>query len=285
MQNSGEYSLPVTATNNQTSLGVSFFEEFFIKPIVERTGYNIVNTMVYGVLLIIGSYTIFKFVKKLGLKVNFKFLLINIPFVLLVSVWRATTDAGVYPYTFLTTTPGLYIPVLLIYFPLLYLSVLLEKKRKIPYWKPFAYVSIGLLISQLVFINVAFYDALGLLLLFLALSFAPFLALRKRLKPLKDNFNLFIFLSHMIDATATHVSITYFGYSEQHVVPNFFIWLFGSTFGFYVLKLIVLIPIIYFLDKEKTKKNTELINFIKIIFIIYGIGTGVRSFLRLIMGV
>ncbi len=89
----------------------------------------------------------------------------------------------------------------------------------------------------------------------------------------------------MIDASATHVSLTYFNYFEQHVLPNFFIWLFGSTWGFYALKILVLIPVIYYLDKNKTKKNEELINFIKSIFIVYGIGTGVRDVLRLIMGV
>jgi uncharacterized membrane protein len=274
-----------TTITNESSLGVSFIEEFFINPIIEKTGYNMVNTITYGVLLIIGAYTIFKFVKKIGIKIDFKFLLINVPFILLVSVWRATTDAGIYPYTFLTTTPGLYIPVLLLYFPLLYLSAQLERKRKIPYWKLFVFVSTALLISQVIFLRVNKPDALGLFSLFAAISIAPFFALKRWVKPLRDKFNLSIFVTHMIDASATHVSITYFNYFEQHVIPNFFIWLFGSTWGFYILKLIVLIPIIYFLDKEKDKKNEELINFIKTIFVVYGIGTGVRSALRLIMGV
>ncbi len=270
--------------SNETVWVASFFEKYFVKPIVEKTGYNVVNTLAYGVLLIIGAYTIYKFVKKLGLKIDFKFLLAHVPFVLLVSAWRVATDAGVYPYTFLTTTPGLYIPVLALYFPLVCVSVLYGKKRKKPL-DLFVYASIVLLVIQLAFLRVNVPSALGLLLLYNAISIAPFFALRKYVKPLKDKFNISIFVSHMIDASATHVSITYYNYFEQHVVPRFFMWLFGGSIGFYFLKLLVLIPIIYALDKNKNKKNEELINFIKSIFIIYGIGTGIRSSLRLVMGV
>ncbi len=274
-------------TTNETSLGVNFFEEFFIKPIIERTGYNIINTITYGILLIIGAYVLFKFFKKLKLRIDFKLFIINLPFILLVAVWRSLTDAGVYPYHFLTTTPGLYVPVLLLFFSLTLLAVRLDRKYKIPYWKVFAGVSTALLITQLTLIRVKMPEAISLYLFFALITTAPFIVLKRWIKPLRNNFNLSIFIAHMLDATATHVSITYYGYFEQHVIPNLFIWLFGgSTWGFYALKLLVLIPIIYFLDANKGRKSArqeELINWVKIVFIVYGIATGMRGLLRLIM--
>jgi len=258
------------------------FTEYFINPIIDKTGYNPVNTIAYGILLILASYGLFKFLKKVGIKVDYKFFKYGLPFVLFVGVWRSLTDAGVYPYHFLTTTPGLYIPVLAIFFPLIILSKQVEKKYKIPYWKIFTGVSIGLLVSQLIFIRVVQFEALFLIIYFSAVSSLPFILLYAAGK-LKNKLNLLMFLTHMFDATVTHVSISYFGYFEQHVVPNLFINLFGSTLAFYLLKLMILIPVIFVLNKYGEDK--ELNDWIRIVFIIYGLAIGTRGLLRVIMGV
>ena len=86
----------------------------------------------------------------------------------------------------------------------------------------------------------------------------------------------------MFDASVTHVSLEYYNYFEQHVFPRLIFDLTGTSLSFYALKLAVLGIVIYFLDKEK---RSELIDFIKMVFIIYGLATGVRGFLRLSMGV
>jgi len=273
---------------NQTVNTPSFFQQFFIEPIINRTGYNSVNTLIYGLLLVIGAYALFKFLKKIDYKIDYRFFKASTPFIILVAVWRVLTDAGVYPYGFLTTTPGLYVPVLLLLFPLLALAKLFEKNRKLRYEWVYSGVSIGLLISQLVMISILIpgrleFDAVLKVTYFTIISCAPFLILSKYWKPLKDKLNLLIVLSHMFEASVTHVSIEFFNYFEQHVIPRtIFEWT-GTSLSFYALKLAVLGVVIYLLDKDK--KNKELTDFIKMIFIVYGLAIGVRNFLRLSLGV
>lgn len=293
-------------TNITPGESTNFFQEYFIKPIIQRTGYNPVSTLTYGILLVIGAYLLFKFLKRLGYKINFRFFKASVPFILLVSVWRSLTDAGVYPYGFLTTTPGLYLPVILLFFPL----IILSQKIKIKGRYEFLYsgISTALLITQLIiFITLApnqlNIEAAWKVIYFTIIAASPFIffyvigntirkspvikSLKKKLrviiKPLSNKLNSLMFIAHMFDATVTHVSLEFYNYFEQHVVPRLVFDLAGTSASFYAWKILVLGVVIYLLDKEKS--NEELIKFIKMIFITYGLATGVRGFLRLILGV
>jgi len=96
-------------------------------------------------------------------------------------------------------------------------------------------------------------------------------------------------LANMFDASVTHVSLTYYNYFEQHVIPNTIFNLFGgNSLSFYPWKLLVLGVVIYLLDngfKKEAKENKELTDFIKMVFIIYGLAIGMRGLLRLGLGV
>lgn len=263
-----------------------FFEEFFVKPILDKTGYNPVNTAMYAILLVLGAYFLFRFLKKLGYKVDYRFFKATIPFIVLVSVWRALTDAGVYPYGFLTTTPGLYVPVLLLFFPLVILAKELERVKGWRYEFVYSGVSSALLISQLVILvtllNRFNVQAFMTVVYFTLISAGVFVIIGRYWRVMRG-LNLLMFVSHMFDASVTHVSLTYFNYFEQHVVPRFFFDLANSSLSFYPLKVVVLGLVIYYLDRDK--KNVELNNFIKAIFITYGLATGLRGLLRLSLGV
>lgn len=296
--------------SNESNI-ISFFKQYFIDPITNKTGYNPVNTIVYGVLLVLGAYFLFRFFKKLGYAVDARFFKASVPFILLVSVWRALTDFGIYAYGFFTTTPGLYVPVLFIFFPLVILA------KKIEDWKGWRYeyiysgVSAGLLASQLIILFIALSTssqstAVFAVFFFTLMSWMPFfilyridkhfhvsnkeldrfsLALSRFVKPLRDKFNLWMFLAQFFDASSTFVSLTYYGYSEQHVAPSFIMATFGN-WAFYAWKVIILCIVIYVLDYViKDNKNKELTNFIKMVFITFGIATGTRDMLRLAMGV
>ncbi|HLE05823.1 MAG TPA: DUF63 family protein [Candidatus Nanoarchaeia archaeon] len=272
-----------TTTPDNTS---GFFEEFFVKPILDKTGYNPVNTVMYAILLVLGAYFLFRFLKKLGYKIDYRFLKATVPFIVLVSVWRALTDAGVYPYGFLTTTPGLYVPVLLLFFPLIVLAREFEKTKGWRYEYVYSGVSTALLVSQLIILitllNRFNIGAFMTVVYFTVISAGVFVIIGRYWSVMRG-LNLIMFVSHMFDASVTHVSLTYYNYFEQHVVPRFFFDLANSSLSFYPLKIVVLGLVIYYLDRDK--KNIELTNFIKMIFIIYGLATGLRGLLRLSLGV
>lgn len=296
-------------TNVTTGESVSFFEQYFIEPIIQRSGYNPISTITYGLLLMVSAYLIFKYFKRLGYKVDFEFFKASLPFVLLVAVWRSLTDAGVYPYGYFTTTPGLYVPVLLLFFPLVALAKWMENTKGWKYQYIYTGISTVLLITQLIiFISLTpgqfNPEAAWKVIYFTVLSSTPFLILhvmantsrnkgpvikffKKKMKWLsnmmKDKLNTLMFIGHMFDASATHVSLEFYNYFEQHVVPRMVFELAGTSASFYAWKTIVLIGVIYLLDKEDD--NKELTNYIKMIFIIYGLAIGLRNGLRLTLGV
>ncbi len=246
---------------------------------MSKTGYNLINTITYGVLLVLGSYNFFKFLKKLEYKLNWRFFKHTLPFIAAVSVWHALTDAGVYPYGFFTTTPGLYIPVLAVYLPIVYFF----RKNQNHYF----IANLICLASQLIILFVILPSLfnLGAFLYFFAYvcaSCIPFIFLKGKWI-FKDNLNFYTIIFHMLDASATHVSLTYFNYFEQHVIPRAVINFFGTSLSFYFLKLIVLIPLLYYIDKSKDEKEVK--NFVKMVFATYGFATGLRGALRLIMNV
>ncbi len=271
----------------------NFFEQYYIKPIIERTGYNPVSTITYGLLLVIGAYGLFKLLKKTGYEINIHFFKATTPFIILVSVWHVLTDAGVYPYGFLTTTPGLYIPVLSIYIPLMIIAKKTEKKYKWPYEYVYTGVSTALMISQLIIFITLMIEKLNIeammrVIYYTIIMITPIILLGIKWKPLKNKLNNLMLTTNMFDASATHVSVAYYNYFEQHVIPRLVFNLFGSSISFYAWKIIVLGTVIYSLDyafKTTNKKDKELTRFIKIIFITYGLATGLRGFLRLIIGV
>ncbi|MFH1234949.1 MAG: DUF63 family protein, partial [Candidatus Diapherotrites archaeon] len=78
----------------------SLFYEYFEKPVyVQGTqGYNIVNTAVYGaILLCLAFFVIFPFLDRKGVKFNLKFCLGLIPYILVGTSLRAITSSGLLP--------------------------------------------------------------------------------------------------------------------------------------------------------------------------------------------
>jgi uncharacterized membrane protein len=94
--------------------------------------------------------------------------------------------------------------------------------------------------------------------------------------------------AHMFDASTTFTALQFFatsGYYEQHVVSNVVIGALGPA-GQFVLKLVVLIPVLWLLDRElPSKKDAQLRRFLKIGILILGLALGLRNGLRLGLGV
>jgi uncharacterized membrane protein len=71
-------------------------------------------------------------------------------------------------------------------------------------------------------------------------------------------------------------------YAEQHVVASFLSDFFGETMlPFLIVKILLSIGIIYFLEKEKNNNERY---YIALLVIIFGLAPGVRNTLRLLCG-
>jgi uncharacterized membrane protein len=283
-----------------------FFAEYFIDPIKYDTGYNIVNTITYAIILAVAVFAVYRILKKLKIDIDKKFFFSLLPFILLGGILRSVEDliehnGGWQPGIFvlesstgigrntLLITPLMYFFIFALAFSSLMLAIIIQRKFKIEYYKSWLAVGTAMCIFSLTYIGVKEFFALwaiALITLSWALIFLAIKAIAKhrkieRLDKFLSRENMIIIMAHMFDATTTFVSIQYYPYWEQHVVAGFFIGMFGPWVMF-LLKLPVILAALYVIDNETDgQKNI----FIKIAVLMLGLGPGVRNGLRLIMGV
>ncbi len=252
---------------------MSFFYDYFVKGWSTPTPYNIYNTIAYFILAVVVTYFSYNYLFK-RFRFSARTALDIVPFMLLGAFVRVLADTSLIPRNFFTVTPGVW----LIFFSLISLSLLIDKRYKLRLTPliPLPFILFLALIKRVENPEAIFY-----FLVFYLLSLLPFVLLRKRFSLLKDDFNLLCIAAHMFDATSSFVNVNFFGYVEIHVVGGFLTSIFGTAAVMYLLKLVVL-PILYYLDKEKDK---NLVNFMKLIIFALGFGPGIRNLITVLYGI
>ncbi|MBI4170816.1 MAG: DUF63 family protein [Candidatus Aenigmarchaeota archaeon] len=274
----------------------NFFDTFFIHPLVEGTGYNVVNTATFAIILIAAAFGVYKLLKKLQIKIDRNFLIGVIPFVALGGILRAFEDfseASGTARNFFFVSPLIYVTIFVIAFVLLLVSTTAEKlsKKKIGYYK--IWFALGAIIdifflAQFRFANAfAFFMVLIITVIWVVLFVVAKIIAKNKFSKLNKFLtaeNMFIILVHLFDAATTFVALQYLGYFEQHVLPGFLIGLLG-TWAMFLLKIIVVPIVMYFFDREmKNEKEMEKRTFLKLVVLILGLGPGLRNWLRMIGG-
>lgn len=253
----------------------SFFYENFMRGWNSAESYTIVDTTAYAILAILLISLIYKILKGKA-KFDAGLMLNILPFIILGSIIRVYADTGFYERFFWTVTPGIWILMVILFFASFFLDKLLKKKIFV------TYLPIILILLHLPFFRIINYSAIALYALFFSLSIIPLFLLKKKYSLLNDNLSLAAIISHLFDATSTFVNIDFFNYIEVHVVGSFFTQLFNTGLVMYALKLIVLLPLLYFLNKDSDK---EFGNYLKIIICVLGLGPGIRNFITILLGV
>jgi uncharacterized membrane protein len=252
-----------------------FFKRYFINPIIYGNGYNIVNTIVYGILFGICAILIFKILKKLKIRIDEKLFVSLFPFLILGSVLRVLEDVNIFE-SKLFVSPFIYILIFLIAFPSLLFSIFLEKKLRIKYHYLLFSISFLILLYFLQFI--LFKITIEPLLVVISLSFLisfPFLILYYKKKISK--INTVIIFAHIFDASTSFTALTFSEkFLEQHVFANLLLSFFGTS-SFFLMKIIVIPLVLILIDKNI--KNIEEKNFIKFAIFILGFSPGMRNLL------
>ena len=112
--------------------------------------------------------------------------------------------------------------------------------------------------------------------------------LAAHVKSMLTPMNSSILSAHLFDATATFFAIAVFstmggsGYTEQHFLSRTLMPFLGPQVMF-LLKLAVVIPVLYFIDRYMEDK--ELSRFLKLAVFILGIAPAARNLVRLMVGV
>ncbi len=270
-------------------MGLSeFFYHYFVEPITMNEGYNVVNTTVYAVILGIAVILLYKFLKRLGIRVDEKFFKALIPYIFLGPLMRSMTDRGIYPRTYLTVSPGGYFVIAAFAIAALYVvwKHVGPGEKFYPIYYDFGWILVGgnlfVLLINLDKINFR-WEVLGYFIPVLVIAEGFIWVLTKKFELVKNN--RLLFYTHFYDATTTFVGLQFFGYWEQHVLARKMIGLLGTPAAMYVEKLMILLPIVWLLERYSEEEDEELINFIKLAIFILGFGPGTRNLLIMLMGV
>ncbi|MEK6977357.1 MAG: DUF63 family protein [Candidatus Hydrothermarchaeota archaeon] len=227
---------------------MSLLREYFIDPIYQGTGYNAVNTVVYGLLLGFGIMACDGLVRRLGLRIDRRFLVALLPFLALASVLRSLVDAQLLPRSFFLITPGIFILVAALAAGALLIGKALPGRFRYPYGT--AAIGLALLVypAYILIPHVKSYmPFLQIALLLAAATALTVIALRRT--GWGDPFVEAIFVAHLLDASATIVAVEYYGFWEEHVFEDFLIQAVGTAYVILPFKLLVLVLVTAFLRR------------------------------------
>jgi len=249
--------------------------KYFLEP--KKTGYDATKTVTYGIILVVAVYGIYALLRKLKVRIDLRLALGVAPYVVLGSAVRVLEDMGMLN-GYIFVTPGIYVFIAAITIAALLLCLLAEGKRRIPYFKPMFLFGLFLVPVPLSYVLMSAGNFYGALLA--GALFLPWLAVFKFVKwaakwPAENKAAL---LLQMFDATVTFVSLRFFGFYEQHVLPTAVIEMFGPA-SFIIVKLIAVYAMLLAIDKFS--KDGEFNRYVKLVIGILGAATGTRDLLAL----
>lgn len=256
---------------------LDFFNEKFLQPMCHY--YTLEATLVYGVLLVIAVYGTYKLLEKLKIKTDKSFFLALLPFIIYGGSTRALRDHDFYQ-GYLFCSPIIYFIVFALALSSLLIALFLQKKFNIQYHKTMIVIGSLFILYNIGMISINNYIAFFYILSLTALWGIIFFGLRRFYPKIISKINAGIITAHLFDASSTFTALSFFGYYEQHVLPTFFINIFGPWIMF-PLKIFIVLPVLLIIDKHS--KDKQFNNFLKIIILILGLALGTRDFLTVSM--
>ncbi|MEM7826726.1 MAG: DUF63 family protein [Candidatus Aenigmatarchaeota archaeon] len=255
-----------------------FFNKYFIDPILRGTGYNVVNTIVYAIILVIAAIGIYKLLERLRIKIDRKFFIGLIPFICLGSVLRVLEDIKILD-TYFLVSPLIYFIIFLLTLASLLVSIAISKKTKIPYHHILFFSGLVTCLFAASFLIIVDLAPLLIVLGIASLLTILILFIKRFYKPkILSDMNTFLLSTHLFDASTAFTALAFSKnpFVEQHVLANLLIDLIGPI-AMFIMKIAVLLPVLWILDKEV--KNPQENNFLKLIIFILGFAPGLRNLL------
>ena len=271
----------------------NFISCYYINPLIYDTGYNPVDTVTYAVILGLSLFGVHKLLNKLNITVDDVFILAVSPYIFVGGSLRVVEDAGLVsaPWKYLLITPLIFFLIFFVCTGALVIAIGITKLISIKYYWPFGIIGTawGILNVALLYLNsttfnvtvpvVVFSVGLGLAVL------VYFIAKKFDIKLFRNRVNVFILDSQLLDATATAFGITFLPYAEKHVLPSFLIAETGTAFIMYPLKLLVIIPALYIVDRYLKGESENLIGLVKLAILTVGLAPAIRDIMRMTLGI
>ena len=246
------------------------------------SGYTIFNTLVYGAILVIFIFLIIKMFEYFDLNpIDLIFPLI--PFILLGSGIRALVDNGIYQYSWFLITPGIYFIIGGLAILAIFIGLFIQKRVNFDYrYTIFIIGSILAIFNFLKIPSINFIAIFQILIIWIGLTLL-FVVISKFWSLYKDKINLTILSAHILDASTTFIAVDFYGYWEQHVIPNTIYILSGTAITMFPLKIIVISLVLYLIHKYMDDNIVS--NTLKLAIFILGLAPGIRNLLTVAIGI
>jgi len=282
-----------------------FFYKYYIDPIRYGQAYNVVDTLTYAVILVIGVYLLYRwlsssaYLAEAGFAFDGKFVLATIPYVILGGLARVIEDTGMISgdWKFLLITPLIYFVLFFFTLGMMFLSRYLTLKGITGSFISF-YAFAGILavfVSALVLLawsqthNGVDFSILAIIpLMAVTATVLVWAVMRYALSwtYVSDPVYLALLFGQLLDASATSYGIDFHPhvqYVEQHVVGSALIGMTGTAFVMFPLKLLVLFPAVYVMQLYRKEANPVFWHLVLLAMIVVGFAPGVRDMVRMVL--
>lgn len=242
--------------------------------------------VIYIGILIIVLWLLLKVFQKI--KLDKKFITAISPYILVGIFIRVLADTHTVEFSqWWSVTPGVYILAMVLAWASIAIGYATQKITKIGYH--LVSFTIGTTLSLFLLWKISEYMINpGTILYTLAMAASLTLAIYAisvlaHVRLFQDKYNLAIMFGHMLDGSSTYIAHDYFGFYEEHILPNYFIGLFGnSAFVMIPIKIIIVALTLYFMDKwyngePRTERNRNIYILLKLLIFIVGFGPGLRN--------
>ena len=282
-----------------------FIYKYYIDPIRYGQPYNVVDTLTYALILVLGVYIFYRwlmssrYLNRIRLTIDTPFILATLPYVVLGGVLRVVQDTGMIKgdIQFLLVTPLIYFVLFFFTLGMIFLSRYLQAQGCIKNFLS-AYAFLGIMSVFTVALILAAWGITRTQIDLTVLFVIPLMAvaatalvwafMRYVLSWKYVNHPLYVTLifSHMLDASATSYGIDMhpaLQYVEQHVVGSNLIAWTNTAFVMFPLKLVVLFPAIYVLEMYRPEADPDFWHLVLLAMIVVGLAPGIRDMTRMVL--
>jgi uncharacterized membrane protein len=242
--------------------------------------------VIYIGILIVVIWILLKVFSKI--KLDKKFVYAISPYILVGVLIRVFADTGTVEFNqWWSVTPGVYILAMLIAWTGVGIGYAVQKVTKIGYH--ITSFVLGTAFALLLFWKLCEYMVNPATIFFtlamtLSLTFSVYaLSVLFKSKLFQNKYNLLIMFGHLLDGSSTFIAHDYYGFYEEHILPNIFIDLAGDTAAVMIpIKIIIVTLTLYFMQKwyneePKTERNRTIYIMLKLLIFIVGFGPGARN--------
>jgi uncharacterized membrane protein len=278
---------------------IDFINRNYISGIVNDTSYNHIDMLTYVIVLFAGVYGVLKLLNKLSIRIDEEFVLATVPYILMGSVFRVIEDANLLspPVKYLFITPLIYFVIFAICFGILLLTKYLEKTGKIENYIN-AYAGAGVIIS-IAGIMILVFNSRNWNSEILIYSLFPAIALTGIIKKtssvigmayLRSRAYSIVIFSFLLDSFTTYIGTDLMGYTNKHPFSTFLASVFGTGVILIPLSLILVLLIVFVLEKDSKKDSKKDTNndekyMLILTLIVLGLSMGARNLIGITLGV